>query len=87
MSTKKYTNDGIIVVDGLKKRSGDVKAANGTISQVRPGEAFGLLGPDRSIPPRTLPCELPLGAPGVLEGRFIYVSFSNISVYSLLYMS
>ncbi len=46
MSTEKNINDDIIVVEGLKKRFGDVNAVNGITFRVHPGEVFGLLGPN-----------------------------------------
>lgn len=46
MSGEKKINGDIIVVDGLKKYFGTVKAVNGITFQVHPGEVFGLLGPN-----------------------------------------
>jgi hypothetical protein len=87
MSIDKYTNHGFIVIDGLKNRPRGVKEADGTISWVRPGEVSSLYRMDRVLTTRMLPRECPLGASEALDDRFLYVSFSNISVYSLLYMS
>ncbi len=86
MSIDKYTNHGFIVIDRLKNRPRGVKEADGTISRVRPDEASGLHRIDRAFTPRMLPRVFPLGASEALDDRFLYVSFSNISVYSLLYM-
>jgi ABC-2 type transport system ATP-binding protein len=46
MNGEKKMNGDIIVVDGLKKHFGSVKAVNGITFQVHPGEVFGLLGPN-----------------------------------------
>jgi ABC-2 type transport system ATP-binding protein len=46
MANEKSMNGDIIVVDGLQKHFGDVKAVNGISFRVHPGEVFGLLGPN-----------------------------------------
>jgi ABC-2 type transport system ATP-binding protein len=53
----------MVVVDGLVRRYGDVTAVNGIRFDVRPGEMFGLIGPDGAGKTTTLRVVLGLLAP------------------------
>ncbi|HSB60683.1 MAG TPA: ABC transporter ATP-binding protein [Vicinamibacteria bacterium] len=57
----------LVVVEELTRRYGDLVAVNGVSFVVRPGEMFGLIGPDGAGKTTTLRVVLGLLAPG--EGR------------------